>query len=253
MIETILLPLLDKDFLKDITVGIAMFIIVIVLFIMLINERRKRDKESLDRAQIQKDGFAQLAASFTAGIDKLDKSFSATFREHEKLEMKEIKDVKRIQTKGFRDMKMAHGNTVLNEQQAVDMLLEKMWIASRQKIDFIGQILRRNHIKERKTEIKRNIKAELERISTDTYMKDFGDFIVPVGNGNLREWVDKHFNSDDFKEFLEKIYEVVFKEYSDDMDKEAVIALKCNDIGAIMKHLHNNLGSKLRACIEDDK
>lgn len=75
--------------------------------------------------------------------------------------------------------RLAFGNTVLNKEQTVMLMKEKMWYVSTQKIQFIQTVLINNHISGREEQVKQKISSELIRLSGQ-YIGEMSSFITPV-------------------------------------------------------------------------
>jgi len=62
------------------------------------------------------------------------------------------------------DVRLAVGRKTYTPQETIDVVREKVWFASIEKIDYIRQILINNHIQERRDEIRYNIRTKLEEL-----------------------------------------------------------------------------------------
>lgn len=187
-------------------------------------------------------------------IEKMNKWFFEKIEKHEENDLKYMKEMTLALNqhdtnfnKSMNRLMMNIWNTVLNKEQTVNLLLTNMWFVSYSKLNFIKNTLVINHIFEREEEVKSLIKEELIRQS-DVYLKTFSEYITPIWD--LAEWLNKSFWEEDFKEFLDRIYWVIFQKKYSKYSKEAEIELKMNDIRNIMKSLQNSLRSKLRKDIE---
>lgn len=198
-------------------------------------------------------GFESMQWTMSKGFEKIQTSFKEHAQEdHEDLGNihKAIETHHNAATRSFNHLAMSIGSTVLTEEQATNMLLEKMWFVSRWKLDYIRTLLEKNHIYEKEESLKLQIKAELEKKSKK-YYKDFWEFSTPAGN--LSRWLDEHFTKEDFEDFLQKIYKAFFKQYDETkFSKQEIIDIKINEIAAIMQHLQNTLASILQAEMDWD-
>lgn len=139
------------------------------------------------------------------------------------------------------------GNTVLNTEQSVNLLLSNMWMVSWGKLDYIKTILKINHIEGRREEIRKKIGGELVSRSWQ-YIATFKEYITPIWD--LSVWLDKNFTEKDFKDFLDEIMDICYTAKYKHTGKEAEIELKVNEIATVMKDLQNSLATKLRTDIK---
>ena len=140
--------------------------------------------------------------------------------------------------------RLAVWDTVLTKEQTINLVKEKMWFVTYQKIEFLKTVLVNNHIKWREPEVKDKIKAELVRMSTQ-YISEMRDFITPVWD--VWEWVVRNF---EMEPFLEHIYKIVFRGNNIELTDDINVQLKMNDITVVMKTAQNNLCDELRLDID---
>jgi hypothetical protein len=143
-------------------------------------------------------------------------------------------------------------NTVLNEEQTINLLLTNMWFVSYGKLKFIKQIMVFNHISWRRQEIKEKIKLELWQRSND-YLHTFKQYITPIWD--LSIWLEKNFWEKEFDEFIEKIVHIVYSEkYNENYrDRDSVIEYKTNEIADLMKTTQFVLWNKLKEDMKNYK
>ena len=181
-----------------------------------------------------------------ATLDKRLEETALAFKSHDAEDQIQFVAIQRlIQDEAIRT-RMNIGNTVLTERQAVSMLLEKMWFVSLQKLDFIRTQLKAcGHTKtdEEKNVVKRRTRTELERKS-QIYMNDFQEFITPVGS--LDDWLSQNFGQEEFDSFLERVYKIMFREKKKELTDKQCADIKIDEIGGEMRHLQNNLATKLK-------
>jgi len=184
--------------------------------------------------------------SILSTLDKRLEQVAVAFKSHDAEDQAQFNSIQQlIQDEGIRT-RMNIGNTVLTERQAVSMLLEKMWFVSLQKLDFIRiQLKACSQVKteEEREIIKRRTRTELERKS-QIYMNDFQEFITPVGS--LDDWLNKNFGNKEFDEFMDKIYHVMFRPKKETLTDKQCADIKIDEIGGEMRHLQNNLATKLK-------
>lgn len=229
---------------------IAVFLLIpIVWFLLWLMSRalKKRDKDLTDA--ITK-GLEKISLDFKEWI----KDIKDVFEKHEKsdhLHLDRIYDsIEKHNTmveRQYTKIMTSVWNTILTEQQAYNLFLEKMWTVSFWKLEFIKQLLIKNHITNRETEVKERIKAELVKQS-QIYIRDFKEFTTPVWD--LSDWLEENFNEEQFDEFIDQIVKIVYKEYKT-QDKVLRTELKINEISTLMKKLQNNLWKKLRDDMKD--
>lgn len=137
--------------------------------------------------------------------------------------------------KSVQDMELTiWKNVPLSNEATIELAKKFVWAAWTVKLDFIKQRLEKNNLVAREDRIKSQIKAELIRISTEEYITPLNKYNTKVWL--LGTWVGNNFPMD---EFLEEIYEVIFREDSD-------IDRKLSDITTLMKSYQNELWSELR-------
>jgi hypothetical protein len=157
-------------------------------------------------------------------------------KNNEKNTMKITKSVQAL----CRDIKMAVGNTTLNEEQAVAMIHGTMWKASDRKIKFLEILLHKNDImnKERTELIKRNIKSTFIS-ETEPVLAILDSFETEVGKISdiiMREDIFK------FKTFLSEIYKIFFRKCDcEDKERDTCIEIKIQDVEALMRSTHNKM------------
>lgn len=221
---------------------ISFAILVPVAWFLLRNQSAQQTAMmNMFKNQLDKDR-EEIKTWFTTIGDALSK--------HEKIDKEylqginqSIKDHRVESVSQFNKLSMSVGNTTLNEEQAVSMLLSKMWFVSHWKLQFIKQQLVRNHLVQREKSVKSMVKGELERQS-QVYLKEFSEYTTPIWS--ITDWLNKTFTDEDFEEFLERIYEIIFREYPDNLTKEMIIEVKINEVAWLMKHVQNTLATKLR-------
>lgn len=108
------------------------------------------DQQSKERHDAIIKGFDRLAEIMTDGFQGIQDTFEKhEERDHEKLEniYNKIDEHHSESNKQFNRIARAMGNTVLSEQQTISLFKEKMWYVSHGKINFIKEVIRKNHIK----------------------------------------------------------------------------------------------------------
>jgi len=171
---------------------------------------------------------------------------SDALKAHDAEDQESFKDIKQSIVDESIRTRMSLGNTILNEKQAVSMLLEKMWFVSLQKLDFIRtqlKICKHEMTEEEREPIKRRIQSELERKS-QLYMNDFQEFITPIGT--LDDWLNENFGQKDFDRLLAKIHKIMFRKRRPELTEKQCIEVKIDEISSEMKHLQNTLATKLK-------
>lgn len=125
-------------------------------------------------------------------------------------------------------------HTPPSKQAIIDIASKFVRSACSAKLAFIEDRLEKNNIKERRSRIESQIKAELEKISQDQY-------ITPLNCYNTKVWPLWDWVSDKFpmNDFLDEVYEVVFRE---DWDIKA----KLKDIETLMRWYQNELWALLK-------
>lgn len=158
--------------------------------------------------------------------------FTSIIESHQdfKKENREIHDVQ------ISKISLAVAQTRLSDVQSIEIIREKMWFYSEKKIEFIRDILKRQDITKNKERIKRDIKVELMEVSAK-YIESLNNFISP--QGNLGDILSSKFPMD---EFLDRVYDIVFKEGNTD----AEIIDKIEDIRSTMKHYQNMVIQDIR-------
>ena len=140
--------------------------------------------------------------------------------------------------------------TKLSPEQAKRILENEMkMISIVNKLPFLENVMRENHITNREEYIKEKVKAGLMSHS-QVYMNYFSDFVCSAGN--LADWLTKNFTDEDFDKFALEIGEIVCRQ--DREPKEEVIKNKLQEITTIMTLLQLRLAeSLLRECKEKEK
>lgn len=209
--------------------------------------------------------FKKQNTSFVKSIKELTTSFEtkiqSVLKEHEEKSTLEYKNIVEKVTKLDRDTKksfanlaLSSGNTVMDIEQTVNLLLTNMWYASDWKLRFLRELLRTDHFEGRKAEIRLKIEQELTRRSED-YIKEFKKYIVPLPTTDLSIWLEDNFTEKDFWKFIDQIVEILYSELKVNswISYETVIEIKINDIKSLMKKLQQDLAKKLRKDCEEFK
>lgn len=209
--------------------------------------------------------------SFSKQNDKLLKgleNLSTTFKEnlesvinrHEEKNTLEYKNVvtkieklEKDTKKALTNLALASGNTVMDIEQTVNLLLTNMWYVSSGKLAFLKSLLKDDHLDGREKEIRLKIEQELMKRSED-YIKEFKKYTVPLPVTDLSVWLDENFSEKDFTKFVDKIVDIIYAKRNDKrLDYNSIVELKVNDISDLMKKLQQDLGKKLRQDCEEFK
>ena len=200
----------------------------------------------------------KVLENINTNIKDLWEHLNKSLKEHTKWdEYIQLKIFEKIQEyhiwsqRSFLDLQQKLWNTVLNKEQTVSLLQEKMWFVSYWKLEFIKQVMLFNHITWRRDEIKSKIKNELERKSEE-YIREFWRWITPIWD--LAKWLEKNFWAKEFDDFIEEIIKIVYRETEiyKQMDRTVVVEIKKNDIATLMKDLQSKLAKKLREDLDND-
>lgn len=140
-------------------------------------------------------------------------------------------------TISIKELQLSIWLTVLSTNQIVSITKSLMWRQSEPKLNFLKDLLIKNSIQERKEILKKQIRAELERLSM-FYITELNEHNSKVGR--VWDWVLKNF---DMTIFLEELYEIFFR--IEQWDTELIISRKINDIKSIMLEWQHNLAKEL--------
>lgn len=129
--------------------------------------------------------------------------------------------------------------TTLDDDIILTIAKGKVWIASKAKLDYIEKRLRKNNIYERQDIIKRQIRAELERISKEEYLDYLNWFSFSWWL--VWDWVWKNFPMDDF---VEELFDVIFHVY--EWSEKEIISKKMRQCQDLMIAYQSELWNKFK-------
>ena len=124
----------------------------------------------------------------------------------------------------------------IDNEKLLEITKKYVLSASFEKLDYIKQRLEKNNLKKRKDLIEKQLRAELIRISNESYITPLNHFNTPVWP--LWDYVKNNF---DFDNFIQEVYDVIFRN-----EEKEDIPRKLQDITTVMKVYQNTLYDKLK-------
>ena len=214
-----IIPEIGKEFLS-----IALLLPLLYFFI-------KQNKENSDRLYVQMEKLSQVMVDHRKDDSRNLVNIFNAISAHDKQAHEQFENILEKTKK-----------TQLTEEQTISIFKARMWIVSTEdKLPFIEQILRINHIDGRYDQIKDKLKTWLANYS-DKYLWDFATYDTPIWN--LAKRLADTFDEKEFCKLVKDILDVMYR--VDEWTPDVVIDLKIKEIASIMKTLQVWLANRLR-------
>ena len=152
----------------------------------------------------------------------------------------------RLLSNSIHYVKRQSSNNKLDDEQCYMVVADTVRAASDDKLDFIGGVLRANHIKGNENATSDKIRGFLVERSS-RYINDLNKkFVMPIpAMGN---WVEKNF---EFDMFFGEVMDIVLRDCTD-ITKEQAILKKTSEIRTVMIRYQNMMMAKLKKTLEDN-